>query len=309
MKPHHLAVGNLNIDMYIVVDELPGPDEDVRAKDAYIGPGGAATNYAVSVALAGHKVTLLAHTGNEARQLGILKMLDERGVDTSHVIVHDDNPPGMVLILVSQKTGEKMMVSLRGANMFLTGTEITGKHYDVAHVASVEPRVLTNIVRHVSPRIVSYDPGASVTREYKDKLIDIVKGASIVYLNRSEYRMIFGEEFSVDNLSKVTRVYSGSMIVVKLGARGAIAGSRERVYLVDAYRHGVAVDTTGAGDVFAAYFNSCIAEEGGIEECLAVASVAAGIKVTRRGAQSVPTRKEVDEVLATSKRPSVRRLL
>jgi ribokinase len=308
MEAHHLAVGNLNLDMYIVVEELPGRDEDVHAVDAYIGPGGAAANYAVSAVLAGHKATLLAHTGSEAEQMGILKKLVEVGVDTSQIVVHSGAPPGIVLILVSRLTGERMMVTLRGANKFLSGTEIENKYYDVVHVASVEPHIFINTVKRVRPRIASYDPGASVTREYKGKLVSVVEEADVIYLNRAEYRMVFNEEFNVDTLLKITRRHPNTIIVVKLGAQGAVAGWKGKAYLVEAYKHGVTVDTTGAGDVFAAYFNSYLAEGKSIEEGLVAASVAAGIKVTRRGAQSAPSRREVEEVLGTAKKPRVQRL-
>lgn len=304
-RPLHLVYGNINIDIYVVVERLPGPDEAVEAREAYLGPGGAASNYSVAAARAGHRVRLVAHTGVLAREMGILEKLGRLGVDTSAVAVHDDEQPGLVVVMVSPG-GERAMVKLPGANRLLRGGEVGGDA-DVLHVASKPLGVYEAAARACSCRIRSYDPGSSARLLDAGALARSEPRPSIVYLNRAEFRLVVGGDPEPGRAAGLARE-TGSAIVVKLGARGAIAATPDGdVLAVEAYRPRVVVDTTGAGDVFAAYMNAWLAEGRGLGEALQAASVAAGLKVSRRGAQSAPGREEVEEVLAREP-PRLRRL-
>jgi ribokinase len=58
------------------------------------------------------------------------------------------------------------------------------------------------------------------------------------------------------------------------------------------------VDTTGAGDTFTGFFIARLMEGCPLDECMAWASVASGIAVTRPGAAaSIPTSDEVEAML------------
>jgi len=305
MPPRHLAVGNLNLDMYVVVDYIPGPDENSIAREAYLGPGGAAANYAVTVTGLGHEAGLVSHTGSEAGRLGLLRALRERGVDTSHIVIHEGEMPGLVIILVA-KDGERTMITMRGANNYLRGDEAAGEKVDALHVASRGTEVFTRAASSISARLVSYDPGASNARREGPKILEVARNlADVLVLNRVEYGYVSGGA----GLSVARSLLGGrlGMIIVKLGAQGAVLFTREGAWRVEAYRAGEPVDTTGAGDVFIATFNVFYLDTDDPLEALKAASIAAGMKVTRRGAQSAPGREEVERILRTSP-PAVKRL-
>ena len=87
------------------------------------------------------------------------------------------------------------------------------------------------------------------------------------------------------------------LAVVKMGDRGAFYAAPEgRGHVpADAVR---AVDTTAAGDAFAAALGVALGEGRGIADAVSFATRVAGIKVTRMGAQvSMPTRAEVEEAM------------
>jgi ribokinase len=58
------------------------------------------------------------------------------------------------------------------------------------------------------------------------------------------------------------------------------------------------VDTTGAGDAFCAGLLTMLVEGKGLIEAARFASAVAALKITRLGARSLPTRKEVEEFLS-----------
>jgi Sugar kinases, ribokinase family len=63
-----------------------------------------------------------------------------------------------------------------------------------------------------------------------------------------------------------------------------------------------AVDTTAAGDVFNAALAVALNEAMPLEQALRFANAAGALSVTRLGAQaSVPSRKDVDQLLASAK--------
>ena len=298
----HVSLGNINIDVYMRVNELPPPGGNVVAEEAYVGASGAAANYAVAVSLYGHQAILVGHTGKLAESIGVLSQLQAKGVDVSLVRVHSDALPGIVFVVITAD-GERTMFTLRGANSLLDGSEVTNVRCDVLHVASRETRILLKAATQASTRMVSYDPGGSVARREGVGVVEAArKVANILYLNRLEYRYVSG----LDDVSKAAKLLGGTLefIIVKLGAEGAIAATRKGVYRVEAYKPPKIVDSTGAGDVFAAYMNAALADGYSVEEALQYASVAAGLKVSRRGAQSAPSREEVEEVLRR-KRPRV----
>jgi len=301
----HLAVGNLNVDIYMVVDKIPGPDERAAASEAYIGPGGAAANYAVAAARLGHLSALLAHTGVLAERLGVLSRLRDAGVRLSHIIVHEDAFPGLVVVAVGPG-GERAMIALRGANERLRGDEAAGARCDALHVASRGPRVLEAAASSVEAGLVSYDPGFSTIRRGPGEVLEAARRwADVLFLNRAEYGLL-SQDAPVE---QAARLLGGRLrvVVVKLGGEGALAATRDCVCRVEPYRVERVVDTTGAGDVFAAAFNAFLLERGSIEEALRAASAAAGLKVARRGGQAAPSREEVEEALKRSP-PRVERL-
>ena len=298
----HVAVGNINLDIYVVVDHIPGPDEDATALELYIGPGGAAANYAVAVARLGHEAHLVGHLGIGGLGAFLLDKLKENGVRIDHLIVHEDKQPGIVVILVS-KNGERSMATMRGANALLKGDE-ADMDADVLHIASREPEIVRRATEHIRAKFVSYDPGGRVARRYGSKAVEeIVDAIDLVAVNRVEAEHVLG---SSDPTSLVKSLRGRlSYILLKQGSKGAILVTREGYYLVEAYTGGRVVDTTGAGDVFIAAFNSYFVERGDIITALRAASIAAGLKVTRRGAQSAPTREEIEKRLREGK-PEVR---
>jgi ribokinase len=291
----HISIGNINLDIYVLVESIPGPDEDTTAKELYIGPGGAASNYAVAATRFGHESFLVGHLG--ARGLGayLLDSLRKSGIRTDYVIIHHDRDPGIVVILVAPG-GERAMATMRGANTLLRGDEAEGVESDILHIASREPEIVARATATINTRFVTYDPGGRVAKKYGPTLLgQIVDKVDLIAVNRVEADLVFGGKDPALIASKL----SGRLrfVLLKKGGEGASLITREGVYNVEAYKEGEVIDTTGAGDVFIAVFNTYFIEGHSIEDALRAASIASGLKVQRRGAQSIPSREEVEERL------------
>lgn len=289
----HLAVGNINIDLSLAVPRLPGRDEIVYSEDAWISPGGAASNYAVAVASLGQRSYLRAVAGREAKALGVLEELSSRGVDVSLVDLVDE-PSGFVVVLVERGESARAMVKVRGANRLLTLEE---RHLEAfggghIHLASVDPRLVVEARRLCPECTISYDPGGEALAR-PDGVLEAVPRADWILINTIELRGLTG---SSDPLSALRLIEAGGrLVVVKHGRGGATAvtsGSCIRVSRLPDVR---VVDVTGAGDSFDAAFNIWLLAGAPLGEALRYAAAAGSAKVAKRGSSTMPSLGEVLE--------------
>ncbi len=280
----HIAIGNLNIDISLYVERLPRPDEAIISSDAAIGSGGAASNYAVAVAFYGHRVYLVATTSSYPFVDYILDELARQGVNVSYV-KRVEGVPGLVSIIVDQRSGEKYMVKYRGVNSLLSPNDIPREALErasIVHIASVEPSVALEIAKRAGSLgvLVSYDPGSGVY-ERKDVVLETIKNSNIVFLNKVEASEIFKH----NNPWKLLDL-GPDIIVVKKGSEGAyILQPGGIIY------HGLSkplrrvIDTTGAGDAFAAFFNCTYLDSHDPVKSLQYALAAATLKTSCRGSK------------------------
>jgi ribokinase len=87
------------------------------------------------------------------------------------------------------------------------------------------------------------------------------------------------------------------VVVVTLGGDGCVVADERGVAPLPAYPVQV-VDTTGAGDCFAAALGFGLAEGRSARQAARLASAAAALAVGRRGAQAMPSRAEVEHLIA-----------
>ncbi len=279
----HIAVGNLNIDISLYVDRLPGPDEAIVSSDAAIGAGGAASNYAIAVSYYGHKVYLIATTSSYSFVDYVLNDLERHGVNVSYV-KRVEGAPGIVSVIVDRRSGERIMVKYRGVNSLLSPNDVPRElleNANIIHIASVEPSVAVEIARRASSLgiLVSYDPGSGAF-ETRDKVLEAIRYSNIVFLNRREAKELIGT-----NLNKLLDI-GVDVAVIKRGPGGAYA-----ILPGGMVYHGLSkpirpvVDTTGAGDAFAAFFNSVYLESHDIGKALQYGVAVATLKITCRGSR------------------------
>jgi len=280
-RPLHVSVGNFNVDVVLYVGKMPGRDESVNAVDAHIGPGGAATNYAVAVARYGHRAALIAAASRSPLASAYLEEVKRLGVDVSGVKLFDA-PPGLVVVIVLPG-GERSMIRVTGANTFLSPEMVDRgllEEARVVHMATLGPEKAIRVAEAAGGgRIVSYDPGF-YAGESPELLLQALRLVDILFLNRDEYAKI-GKRLRIEDLLAA----GPRVVVVKLGERGAVAVTAEgEKYYAYAEPLGTPIDATGAGDAFDAFFNAAYLDLGDVGEALRYAAAAGAMKTLCRGA-------------------------
>ncbi len=315
----HTAIGNMNVDIAFYIDKLPKSGETIVSRNLNIGLGGAATNYAVAAKRAGHNALLCASTGRKYFYSLLRSLLEKEGIITTALNIHDNLTPGIIAILV-EPNGERTMIKHRGANMFLEKgvekclEEIRRNSSSVIHMASISPDIVEKTIKGVSrqTKILSYDPGGVYAKE----LYKIIESFAN---NSAEYRILFLNEQEILDAAKGLGIHTertglekyaelgfriakkmGALVAVKLGPRGAIIINRGTCLKAEPYHVERVIDTTAAGDVFAAYFNTYLLETGEPRKAVQAANTAAALKILRQGsALASPYRSCVEQALRT----------
>ncbi len=222
-------------------------------------PGGSACNTMVGIGRLGGKARFVGKCGNG--HLGEMFRSDLKRQKVEPMLFDSDSHTGRVLSIITPDAQRSMLTYL-GASSEAQPDEMTAACFDSAAIVHIEGYLLFNrdliaaVLRSAreAGALISLDLASfNVVEEAKDILPDLIgQYVDILIANEDEaqaYTGIKDEQKALEALSA-----SVDLAVLKLGARGshmALDGDRLQV---DAYGDGTALDTTGAGDLWASGF-------------------------------------------------------
>lgn len=246
-----VTLGDLLLDVVVRLEEPHASDDDVPAEIALV-PGGQAANVAAWVCWLGAEARLIARRTDDAAGRMIAGDLTARGVELAGPVVAGERT-GTVVALVAPD-GTRTLASDRGASGTLGADDV-----DVSMVADAD-------ILHVAGYTLLRDAGAAAAvllaegaRRYGARVtVDLSTAHGIAQLGREEMRrrvtaqapdVVFANEAEAEAFGTPL----DCVWVVKRGALGCtVLHDGERRYPAIEVEH--VVDTTGAGDAFAAGF-------------------------------------------------------
>ncbi len=294
-----IAVGHALVDIRIVVDLLPGPDEEAEIREEARGAGGSAVNVAIDVSRLGGTSGIIAKISFDSFGRIVFEELWKSQVDIRGLRINPTGSTGFSIVAISSSRGISIYGSKGVAETLKLGEldeELLGDARTV-HIASLRLDTSVRAARTARSHgaIVSWDPGRRLARQGLDRLKSILRYVDIVFLNKLEAEAMTGEK--PDMAAEMIRSYGPRWVVVKLGAQGSLlygpGGSRE----IPAYKPPQVIDETGAGDAFAAATLYRLARSGDIIEALKFASLVAGLKVSRLGSHNIPDSGEIRQLI------------
>ena len=295
-----LTIGNINVDLICQVPRLPKPDDKVVVSNLEIVPGGGACNFAVGLSRLGTKVSLFGHVGDDQNGKMGLVSLEKENIDVTKVIKEEKQATGFVIILVD-KEGQTIKIGYREANAKLAPSDITKKllgKANIVHASSISAKVAFKIAEMCKKKgiISSIDFGGELMNEPMETLQKIINDYSIVFLNQIAFEKSFGFPPTNDNLNKIS-LNDSTILNVTLGAKGSFILTKGKIEKVSAYEVPV-VDTTGAGDAYAAGFIHCYHQHKDLLRCGAFASACAALQITLLNARDgMPYLNEVTDFI------------
>lgn len=301
--PRILVVGSVNIDLVVRVPAIPRPGETVIGGSFTSVGGGKGANQAVAAARAGGQVGFVGRIGADAMGDAATAALQAEGIDTSCLTRDPAAASGVALILVDER-GENSIAVAPGANDGLRPEHVDAARglIDRADLLLLQLEIPLETAAHA----VSLANAADVpvilnpapARPLPD---DLLRRIAILTPNETEAAVLANapvtDEKSAGRAARGLLARGPTGVIVTLGGRGSLVVTAEAEARVPAVPL-VAVDTVAAGDIFNGCLAVAIAEGSDLPAAIRFATAAAGISVTRRGAQaSAPRRAEIEAML------------
>jgi sugar/nucleoside kinase (ribokinase family) len=255
-------------------------DETVAAsrQKPVVVPGGSACNTAVGIARLGGRARFVGKCGDDA--MGRLFRDDLSKQKVEPMLFGAALPTGRVLSIITPDAQRSMLTYL-GASAETRPEEMKPACFDDAAIVHVEGYMLFN--RELFAAIISSAKQAgalisldlasfNVVEEAKDVLPGFVaQYVDILIANEDEASAYTGSKDEAAALEQLSR--DVDIAVLKIGARGSRIAHGGRQIQVAPYGDGRAVDTTGAGDLWAAGFLFGLVNRWPLEDCGQLGSI------------------------------------
>lgn len=311
-----LAIGNAIVDVMAPADDALLAREGLakggmmlidadRATSLYqaMGPaqeisGGSAANTLAGMAAMGCKCAFIGQVADD--QLGEVFAHDVRalGIDyATPVRAGDDVPTARCLILVTPD-GQRTMNTFLGASQFLPASALDAAMIQDAAVLYLEGYLWDPEEPRAAMRAAieaARSAGRKVAFTLSDAfVIDRHRADFLGLLDKGQIDILFSNEAEICSLAQVddfeaaVAAVSAKLptLVVTRSENGAIAIHDGQRYTVAAEPIDKVVDTTGAGDLFAAGFLAGQAQGRDVETSLRMGAIAAAEIISHFGARS-----------------------
>ncbi len=256
--------------------------------------GGSCPNTIIALASLGVPATLAGKIGNDENGSIYRQRLISLGVQ-DELVATDKEKTGSTVIL-STPDSERSMNTFLGANRLYEESDVcestvaaadffhfTGYMWDTQSQQGAIKKALS--ISKQNNTTVSFDlADPFAVGRYREPFLSLIKeSCDIVFANREEARILFDNYDPYEccrSMGKLCRT-----AIVKNGKKGSFISHDGVITAIPVKGPVVPVDTTGAGDVYAAGFLYGQYHHFSIQESGIIASILAGEIITQRGAQ------------------------
>lgn len=311
MLPAVLVIGELNVD--IVLSGLAsGPvfGGEVLADGMHMVLGSASAIFASGIARLGHRVGFVGKAGNDDFGEFCRERLQDAGISTEGLL-HSLRPTGATIVLSTRE--DRALVSYLGATADLGYVDLSPDlfvGYRHLHLTSyfLQERLRPDFSRLIRDAkaaglTVSFDPNSDPAQAWSPDIWEVMRLPDVVFVNESEAQALTG---TTTVHAALTLLGERTMCaVVKQGSKGATAVRGSEQVHVEGFRVN-ALDTTGAGDSFAAGFVHGLLAKRSLRRCLLLANGTGALSTTGIGGTAAqPTSMELSTFLDAHAQPVV----
>jgi ribokinase len=299
-----VGFGAMNIDHLCRVKELV-TDGEQSVTDFVSIPGGSAANTICGLAKLGIQTGFIGAVGSDKSGKALINDFKTAGIDASQIKVTKMETGATTCI--SDKLGRRAIYVSPGANNLLDQKDIDINYLNQAelvHMSSFaddkQLKIQIASVKKLKGSVkISLAPGMIYVTKGLKVLVPLLKKTFVVFMNREEIERLTGKDFPTGarELIKI-----GCRIVVVTLGKGLDKGKSGMVtaYILEGRKeHEIiskrpgrksGLETTGAGDAFAAGFLFGLLKGKEIEQCGLLGSMVAAFVIEKVGARSgLPT--------------------
>jgi sugar/nucleoside kinase (ribokinase family) len=263
MTARVLCIGDVMLDVITKISVMPAQinyGSDTPSKISTHG-GGAAGNVASWLTRTDARATIVGHVGDDAAGSALMSEFDALGVRHQNLMV-DKGSSGVVVVLVDP-TGERTMFPDNGANSGLKLSDLPElDEFNAVYLSGYSPLdplsrpgVLAMIAKIKEAGLPLFFDPASVGGMMEVPIAEVkswIAMMDVILLNEEEAIYLTGETDTEKALEAL--LIDCETVVIKRGSQGAIGKARGSIVVSTPAISTDVVDTTGAGDSFAAGF-------------------------------------------------------
>ncbi|MBL7768156.1 MAG: carbohydrate kinase [Flavipsychrobacter sp.] len=256
-------------------------------------PGGAPMNVTYHLNKLGKKATLISSIGDDDRGTALIKVFNEKGIDTSYVQTDPEHRTSLVLATPNEAGDMKYNIVedvawdyinrlpihddlISNARYFVYGSLATRNKYSRETLFSL----LETSTRKV------FDINLRAPFINRDLLEYQLNRTQVLKMNEDELDLVAGWYSSLsaieDKINLLQQKFGIETVIVTRGARGALVNYQQQFYAHDGFRVTVA-DTIGSGDSFLAAFLTSFLNGNPLPDVLNFACTVGAFVATKEG--------------------------
>lgn len=290
--PRVIVIGDVMTDV-IVIPEGPMVRGSDRRARITTRPGGSGANQAVWFGSMGTRVSFVARVG--AKDKPHLEAYF-KGFHVDPVLIADPEKLSGMLVTIIDPGGERSFLTDRGANLDLSHSDmpvwllddtrlvvVSGYSLFAEHPRGAVQWMAGEAKRRNIPVAVDAASVGFIEEVGASSFLDWTAGFGTLFANADEATALSGTADLDEQFARLTPNYG--RVVIKRGANGATLGNQAGLRLSLPAPKVEVVDTTGAGDAFAAGFLSAELRRQPLEACLRAGIEAGSAAVMQIGGQ------------------------
>jgi len=289
------------------VDHLAPTGTSQRLEDVALGPGGNTVNTGIALARLGVNVRIAAAVGEDRFGQFLRERVRAEGLDDSGLLTLPNSKTSTSIVLV-QSTGERRFLHFRGASAHFSEEHLAWEmvkgvrffHYASAFaLPAFDGAPLERALKRA--RELGCQTSVNVCWDVQGRWLSLLQPAlaytDYLFPNLEEGHELTGQT-EPHAIAERLRDAGVKTVIVKLGAQGCYVESIEGAFTSPGFAV-QPVDTTGAGDCFAAGFLATLCRGRSLMEAARFANAAGALATLGLGgADSAPTRAKVLAFLA-----------
>lgn len=277
-SPQIIIIGAAIIDVLVrPVDAEVFQTGSYPAEDIRMSTGADALNEATVLARMGKKVRLETLIGDDGAGKYILRHCTDAGIELPQDCVRKDIPTGINIVLIDRTGERRFLTNPHGTLRALSVEDIHMPFDETAQIVcfasifvfpGLGARELEIIFRQAKSqgKIVCADMTKRKNNETVEEMAEALKYVDYLFPNAEEAMLLTGKD-TVEEAAQSLYEAGVKHVVIKGGGRGCYLRSSDERGWIPAVTGVKCVDTTGAGDSFAAGFVCALSEERSFREC------------------------------------------
>ncbi|MBM4175368.1 MAG: carbohydrate kinase family protein [Ignavibacteria bacterium] len=290
-----IVLGTIVFDIFVPeVSAFPKKGSAVAMSDFPTSIGGCGVNSAIVLSQLGAKVSLIGSSGKDIFGKYILEELSKCNVDSSMLNV-DEKFPTSTSILFIDKKGERSYLHSSGANkkIIINDDVLAGiSSAKIFHIGGAllipgfDGKLMSNTLKWAKKNktLTSVDLGWDTSNKWMKKLNSSLPSIDILMLNDAELKALTKKR-NLETAVNFLHTLGPKVIVIKLGKKGAFV-SKDLLKVHVPAINVKAIDSTAAGDSFAAGFLFSILKGGNLIDSVKLGNTLGALAVQKYGSLS-----------------------